>query len=63
MNSDQIGGIIRAILGVVGGIFVTKGWVSADTLSTVVGVIVAAATAGWSAWTNKPGTTIPKAPG
>lgn len=56
---DQIGGVLRAILGAIGGYFVAKGVVSTDMLNTIVGAVVTLVTAGWSIWTNKPGTTIP----
>jgi hypothetical protein len=58
MNSDQIGGLIRAILSAVGGYFVGKGLIDASTMTTIVGGIATVGVALWSLWTNKPGTVI-----
>jgi hypothetical protein len=53
MNSDQIGGLIRAVLSAVGGYFVGKGLVDASTMTTIVGAIATIVMAGWSAWSNR----------
>ena len=60
MNTDQIGGIIRAIVAAIGGYFVGKGLVDANTVATVGGAVATIAIALWSYWTNKPGTSIPQ---
>lgn len=52
MNSDQIGGIVRAILSAVGGYFVGKGFLDASTLTTIVGAVTTLIVTGWSLWTN-----------
>ena len=59
MNSDQIGGIIRAVLSAVGGYFVGKGMIDGGTVTTIAGAIATLVTAVWSAWTNRGGTVIP----
>ena len=58
MTSDQIGGIVRAILAALGGYFVGKGIVDQATVTTIVGAAATIATAVWSLWTNKPGPVI-----
>ena len=57
-NSDQIGGIVRAILAAVGGYLVSKGLVSADTVAQISGAVVTIAVAIWSYYTNQSGKTI-----
>lgn len=59
LNANQIGGIVRAVLATAGGWAVAQGWLSTGTEQTIATVVVAAVIAGWSAYTNKPGTTIP----
>lgn len=61
MNGDQIGGIVRAIAAAIGGYFVGKGIVDGATVTTIAGALATVATAVWSLWTNKPGTSIPTA--
>lgn len=54
MTSDQITGIIRAIMAAIGGFILAKGWVSAETWAWIVG---GAATVGpviWSWISNRP---------
>jgi hypothetical protein len=53
MNSDQIGGLIRAVLSALGGYFVGKGLIDASTMTTLVGAAATILMAGWSAWTNR----------
>lgn len=58
MNSDQVGGIIRAFLPfgiMIGAHF---GFDNA-AVTAIIGGLAATATAVWSAYTNKPGTVIP----
>ena len=59
MNSDQLGGIIRALIpGVVA--FATHYGIGTTDTDTIIATAVAtAAVAIWSAVTNKPGTVIP----
>jgi len=54
MSSDQITGIIRAVLAAIGGFIIAKGWVNAETWTWIVG---GAATIGpviWSWVSNRP---------
>lgn len=53
MGSDEIGGIVRAILAAVGGILVTKGYIDNATMLAVVGALVTIVTAGWSVYQKK----------
>lgn len=54
MTSDQIGGIIRAVLSAVGGYVVGKGLIDSETMLAITGAVVTIATAIWSWHTNKP---------
>lgn len=58
MNTEQIGGIVRAVAAAIAGIFVGKGLISGETATWIAGGAATLAIAGWSIWTNKPGTTI-----
>ena len=59
MNADQLAGILRAILPAAVAFAVAKGWVGIGNADWIVASVVSIAVAGWSAWTNKPGTVIP----
>jgi hypothetical protein len=48
MTSEQIGGIIRAIVAAVGGYFIGKGVIDADTVTSIGGALATIATAVWS---------------
>jgi hypothetical protein len=50
MDWDYISGVIRHVLAVVAGGFVTQGYMSADTANMIVGGIVAALSVAWSMW-------------
>lgn len=52
--SDQLGGIIRAILAAVGGFILAKGWVSAETWAWLTGGVMTIGPAIWSWFTNRP---------
>lgn len=54
MTAEQIAGVIRAIVAAVGGYFVGKGVVDADTVATIGGSLATLATAVWSVWAKKP---------
>ena len=54
MTSDQITGIIRAGLAVLGGFFVSKGMVSTSTFDWISGGVLTAVSTGWSIWNNRP---------
>lgn len=58
MTSDQIGGIIRAIVAAVGGYFVGKGITDAATVTAIGGAIATLAMGIWSIYSNKAGKTI-----
>ena len=47
MNSDQIAGIIRAILSAIGGYFVGKGIIDASTMTSIVGALATLGAALW----------------
>ena len=59
MNQDQLTGILRAILPAVVAFGVAKGWFSTGMADWIAASVVTLAAAGWSVWTNKPGTVIP----
>lgn len=48
MNTDEIGGVVRAILAALGGIAVAKGYVDSATMTTLVGAATTIAVAVWS---------------
>jgi hypothetical protein len=54
MTTDQIGGVVRALLTFLAGIAVAKGWLDNATALTIVGALVTLVTAGWSMFTNRP---------
>jgi hypothetical protein len=54
MTSDQIAGIVRALVSAVGGYFIGKGVVDANTVATVAGAAATIATAVWSVMAKKP---------
>ncbi len=62
LNADQVGGIIRALLAAAGGWAIGKRYVDSATATTITGALVTVAIAGWSYYTNKPGTVIPSTP-
>tara|TARA_R110000822_G_scaffold31495_5_gene91163 strand:+ start:792 stop:959 length:168 start_codon:yes stop_codon:yes gene_type:complete len=53
MTAEQISGIVRALVAAVGGYFVGKGIVDADTVSSVGGALATIATAVWSFQSKK----------
>lgn len=54
MTSDQLGGVVRAMLAMLAGIAVKKGWTDGDSATTIVGGLTELAVAGWSWYTNHP---------
>lgn len=54
MTSDQITGLIRAILTAIGGFVIGKGWLNAETFTWISGGVITLGTALWSLWTNRP---------
>jgi hypothetical protein len=53
MSSDEIAGVIRAILSALGGVLVAKGYLDNATMTAVVGALVTIAVAGWSIYAKK----------
>lgn len=53
MTGEQVGGIVRAILAAVGGIFVAKGTIDEQTLASVAGAVAVLVTAVWSAFIHR----------
>lgn len=53
MTSEQIGGIIRAILSALGGYLVGQGVIDANTAATVGGAVGTLAVAAWSVWAKR----------
>ena len=58
-NSEQIGGVVRALLALGGGYLIAKGYVTGDQWQTESAAFLALVVGGWSMWTNRPGTVIP----
>jgi hypothetical protein len=54
VTSDQITGILRAILAAVGGFILAKGWISAEMWNWIVGGLLTIAPAVWSWFSNRP---------
>lgn len=59
MNADQLGGVVRAVVPPFLAYAIAKGWLVSADVAPIVTAVVAAATAVWSYFTNKPGTVIP----
>ena len=53
MTGEQIAGVIRALSAAIGGYFVGKGVVDADTVAAIGGGLATVATAIWSIWSKK----------
>jgi hypothetical protein len=53
MTGEQIWGVVRTILAAVGGWAVTKGFVTEDLLSAVLGGVGTIFVAAWSFWSKK----------
>jgi hypothetical protein len=54
LTGEQIAGVIRAIVAAVGGYFVGKGVIDADTVAAIGGGLATVGTAIWSVWAKKP---------
>lgn len=54
MTSEQLGGIIRALLSAVGGYLVGQGLVDANTAATIGGAVATLIVAVWSVWSKGP---------
>ena len=55
MGSDQIAGIVRALVAAVGGYFVGQGMVDAETVTTIGGAVATLAVAVWSIYAKRKG--------
>ena len=62
MNSEQFGGVLRAVLAFGGGWLVGRGWFDAATLDAVVGGIVTVGVAFWSYYVKKPEAPVETPP-
>ncbi len=58
MNSNQVGGIVRAVIPAALAYAVAKGWLPASTVADVTAAVVTIAAAAWSVFTNATGTVI-----
>jgi hypothetical protein len=63
MTSDQIGGLVRTLLGILGGFILAKGWINAETWAWIVGGAASAAPAIWSWVSNRPAAIAASAQG
>lgn len=53
LNAEQIAGVIRAIVSAIGGYFVGKGFIDADTVAAIGGGLATVGTAVWSVWAKR----------
>lgn len=53
MNSEQIGGVVRAVISAIGGYFVGKGITDAATVTAVAGAAATIVAAVWSVMAKK----------
>lgn len=53
MKNTELAGIARALLAAIGGILVTRGFIDAETLNTVIGALVTLGVAAWSVWSKR----------
>jgi hypothetical protein len=61
MTSEQIQGIIRAVLAAIGGFILAKGWVNAETWAWIVGGLTTIGPVIWSWVSNRPAALAAKA--
>jgi hypothetical protein len=61
MNSDEVKGIVRALLATVGGYFVAKGIVDAETVAVVSGAAASVVAAAWSVRAKRKDKVAPQA--
>lgn len=54
MTSDQVAGIVRAVVSAIGGYFIGRGVTDASTVTAVAGAAATIATAIWSVMAKKP---------
>lgn len=53
MTTDQIAGVVRALVAAIGGYFVGQGLVDAETVTTIGGAVATLAVAGWSIYAKR----------
>ena len=58
MNGEQIAGIIRAVIAAVGGYFVGKGVIDAETVSAIAGAFTTIIVAAWSVLAKRKGVPV-----
>ena len=58
MNSDQVTGVVRAILPAVLAYAVAKGWITTSSVGDITAAAVAVASAVWSVQNNKTGKVV-----
>lgn len=61
MNTDQIGGVVRAVLAALGGFLVGKGILDSGTATTLAGALTTIIISVWSAWSNRPAGIVASA--
>jgi len=57
VNSDQVGGIIRALVSAIGGYFIGKGTLDASTVAQISGAAATLGVAIWSIFAHQAPTT------
>ena len=58
MNTDQITGIVRAVLPAMLAYAVAKGWITTSSVGDITAAAVAVAAAVWSVHNNKTGKVV-----
>ena len=53
MTSEQIAGVVRAVVAAIGGYFVGKGMIDGETVAAIGGAVATISTAVWSVWAKK----------
>ena len=53
ITTEQVGGIVRALVAAAGGYFVGQGLIDAETMLTVGGAVTTLAVAVWSIYSKK----------
>lgn len=61
MNWEQISSILRHILTFGGGFIVAKGWVSAETMTAIIGAIITIGGAIWAVVNKTPASIVASA--
>lgn len=56
MDTNQLQGIIRAIMAAFGGFILAKGWVNAETWAWIVGGVATLVPTIWTWFSNRPST-------